>query len=255
MSASFPIQVTASVLMSHDHTPTPPASSASPIDSISGNDRMTMGSLAAEAPVACACGSARRRSSGYFLSPDIALKAPNCLCPSASHSPRRMKVSARRCPAREWFPAFRSDWQDGLDRGLQLADVIGLSQHRGARLLAQRLIEVRAVITGRDHDRQIGARLAQLQSECIAAAVRQSDVDHREDERLIAGRDLARGPGGRDLDRLIAELFERIHRECGDEHLVLHEQYLSACAHSRLLRAEPGELRFLNLQSTPAATS
>src|SRR5947209_5074048 len=114
---------------------------------------------------------------------------------------------------------------------------------------------MRAVITGRDHDRQIGARLAQLQSECIAAAVWQSDVDHREDERLIARRDLARGLGRRDLDRLIAELFERIHRECGDEHLVLHEQYLSACAHSRLLRVEPGELHFLNLQSTPAATS
>src|SRR5262249_38400016 len=86
--------------------------------------------------------------------------------------------SKHRLPA--WFRSLRR--RDRLDAGMQLRDVIRLAQHGGAILFAQRRVELRAAIAGRDHDRQAGACLAELKSERVAAPVGQSDVDDRERE-------------------------------------------------------------------------
>src|SRR4051812_36062902 len=92
------------------------------------------------------------------------------------------------------------------------------------RVRAQAFVDVCPVVPGRDDNREPFAQAPQFQRERIAAAVRQTNVNHREGKWRSSGDDLQRSLRGGRLDGLVAEFLQGIDRQRGDQYLVLDQQ-------------------------------
>src|ERR1043165_165453 len=244
--------LTVLVAMSHTQTPTRPASSATLMASGSRRELAARGEAPEEPDRACwscwsgtACciwpaaffrGMAVRRGPEGHLRITAPLRKARSLAARCGPAPTVGSIKQENRAKVPW-PALG----DRSDRGFQLSDVIGFAEHRGVRMRAQAFVDMRAIVAGRNDDRQTLAQAAHLERERVTAPVRQADVDHRKRERLGSGHDLARGLCGGRLDRLIAELLEGVDRERRDQHLVLDQQDLANRAQYALLpESAPG---------------